>query len=77
MGACLVGHLRFIQLLLTTIFEEVKELNEVIYAEEPYDKTCRRFDLSHDFLSYQEVKKAENQPPASSNEAKPTNPNSG
>lgn len=51
MGARLIGHLRFMQLLLSSIFDKLKEIETVFYDETPYDEKCRNFDGSHVYES--------------------------
>ena len=46
-GARLLGHLKFMQLLLDSIFNNLRTLEEkVIYKGKPYDERSRQFDGS-------------------------------
>ena len=75
MGARLIGHLRFMQLLLSTIFEKLKEIEAVFYDETPYDETCQNFDGSHLFES--KFKKSQSASSLSQAQAQQINQNSG
>ena len=44
-GARVLGHLKFMQLLLESIFQRLKTIQGVVfYEEKPYDKTSEQFD---------------------------------
>ncbi|CAK8694771.1 uncharacterized protein LOC143446612 [Clavelina lepadiformis] len=43
-GARLLGHLKFMQLLLNDIFIKVQQIPEALYRDKPYDETSRNFD---------------------------------
>jgi len=48
-GSRVVGHLKFMQLLLNEIFEKVKHIKQGTYQHEPYDMNSSMFDARRDY----------------------------